>query len=96
MTRSTPSAVARPCRVLRGGEQVQRVDALIPDHRLRELGVALSHIDEIKDDAPLGAHDQIEIAQPDVEIDDADALSALRERRPERRRRGGFAHAALS
>ena len=75
---------------------MQRLDALVPDQRLCELGVALRHIDEIEDDPPLRAHDQIEVAQADVEIDDADALSALCERDAKRRRRGGFAHAALS
>ncbi len=81
---------------LRGGEQMQRLDALVPDQRLRELGVALRHIDEVEDDAPLRAHDQIEVAQANIEIDDADALSALRQRDSKRRRRGGFAHPALS
>ena len=81
---------------LRGREQVQSVDALIADQRLRELGVALRHIDKVKDDAPLRAHHQIEIAQPDVEIDDADAPSALGERDAKRRGRGGFAYTTLS
>ena len=81
---------------LRGRKQVQRVDALIADQRLRKLGVALRHIDEVEDDPPLRAHDQIEIAKSDVEIDDADALSALRERGAKRRGRGGFAYTTLS
>src|SRR6202020_1114555 len=81
---------------LRGREQVQSVDALIADQRLRELGVALCDVDEVKDDSALGAHHQIEIAEPDIEIDDADALSALRERDAKRRGRGGFAYTTLS
>ena len=81
---------------LRGRQQVQRVDALIADQRLRELGVALRHVDEIKDDPPLRAHHQIEIAQSDIEIDDANAASALRERDAKRRGRGGFAYTTLS
>jgi hypothetical protein len=56
---------------------VQRVDALVPDQRLRELGVALRHVDEVEDDATLCAHHQIEIAESDVEIDDTDAPAAL-------------------
>ncbi len=75
---------------------MQRVDALIPNERLRELGVALRDVDEVKDDAPLRAHHQIEIAQAHVEIDDADALSPLRERDAKRRGRGGFAYTTLS
>ena len=46
--------------------------------------------------ASLGAHHQIEIAKSDVEIDDANPPTALRERRPQRRRRGGFAYTTLS
>ena len=71
---------------------MQRLDPLIPDERLRELGVSLRNIDEIKDDPPLRAHHQIEIAESDVEVDDADASAALRERGAKRRGRGGFAH----
>ena len=81
---------------LRGRKQMQRVDALIPDQRLRELSVSLRHIDEIKDDPPLRAHHQIEIAESDVEIDDANAPAALRERDAKRRGRGGFAHTTFS
>ncbi len=75
---------------------MQRVDALVPNQRLRKLGVALRHIDEVKDDTPLCAHHQIEIAESDVKIDDANPASALRERGAERRGRGGFAYTALS
>ena len=55
---------------LRGREDVEVVVALILDQRLIELGVAVDHIDEIEDDAAFAPHDQIEIAQPDIEIDD--------------------------
>ena len=75
---------------------MESVDALIADQRLCELGVALRDVDEVEDDPPLRAHHQIEIAESDIEIDDANAPPALRERRAKGRRRGGFAHAALS
>jgi len=76
--------------------QIQSFDALIADQRLRELGVALRYVDKVKNDAALCAHHQIEIAESDVEIDDANTLSALRERDAERRGRGGFAYTTLS
>ena len=54
---------------LRGGEQVQRVDALVADQGLRQLGVALGDVDEVVDDPALGPHHQVEVAQADIEID---------------------------
>ena len=81
---------------LRGRQHGEVRDALVADQRLGELGVALHDIDEIVDDAPLGAHDEIEIAQADVEIDQRDILSALGERDAQRRRRGRLADAALA
>jgi len=56
----------------------------------------MHHIDEIEHDAPFGAHDEIEIAQADVEIDDDGLVAALGERRPHGSRGGGLAHASLA
>ena len=81
---------------LGGREQGERVDPLVADERLGELGVAIGDVDEVEDDPPLRAHHEVEIAQADVEIDDADLLAAMRERRAERGGRGGLAHAAFS
>ena len=81
---------------LRGGEQVQRVDALVADQRLRQLGVALDDVDEVVDDPALGAHDEVEVAQADVEIDHHDLFAALRQRGAERGGRGRLADAALA
>ena len=69
---------------LRSREQVERVDALIADQSLCELGVALRHIDEVEDDPPFRAHHQIKIPQSDIEVDDADAPRLpVRAQRPE-------------
>ena len=81
---------------LRGRKQVQRVDPLVADQRLRQLGVPLGDVDEVIDDPPLCAQHEVEVSQPDVEIDDADALAGLCERRADRRGRGGLAHPAFS
>ena len=81
---------------LRGRQDRQRVEALVADQRLGELGVALHDVDEVVDDAALGPHDEVEVAQADVEIDHHDVLPALRERRAERGRRRGLADPALA
>ena len=59
---------------------MERVDALIADQGLCELGVALRHIDEVEDDPPFRAHHQIKIPQSDIEVDHADAPASLCER----------------
>ena len=81
---------------LRGGEQVQRVDPLVADQGLRQLGIALGDVDEVVDDPTLGAHDKVEVAQAHVEIDDHDPLTPLRQRGAERGGGGRFADAALA
>ncbi len=60
---------------LRSRQQRQHVDALVLDECLVELGVALHHVDEVVDDAPLGAHHEVEVPEADVEVDHADALA---------------------
>ena len=97
MTRSTPSELESVLVAgLRGRQQVQSVDPLVADQRLRQLGVSLRDVDEVIDDPPLRAEHKVEVPQANVEIDDADALAALRERRANRRGRGGFAHPAFA
>ena len=75
MTRATPSSVsASLSRVCEAGSSEQRLEPLVADQRLGELGVALDDVDEVEDHAPLGAHDEVEVAQADVEIDHDDVL----------------------
>src|SRR3712207_7686973 len=57
---------------------------------------ALDHVDEVVDDAPLGPHDEVEVAQADVEVDHDDVLPPLRERRPQCGRGRGLADPALA
>ena len=74
--RSTPSSVsASLSRVCEAASRCRVFKALVADQRLRELGVALDDVDEVVDHAALGAEDQIEIAQADVEIDHGDAVA---------------------
>jgi hypothetical protein len=50
-----------------------------------QLRFAVDDIDQVVDDAPLAAHDQVEVAQPDVEVDDHRFVPALREAQAMRR-----------
>ena len=76
ITRSTPSSVsASLSRVCEAGSRCSVSTPLVADQRLRQLGVALDDVDEVVDHAPLGAHDQVEVAQADVEVDDDDVLA---------------------
>ena len=96
-TRATPSVGQRVLVAgLRGRQQRQVVHPLVADQRLRQLGVALDHVDQVEHDAPLGPHHQVEVAQPDVEIDHDDGLPALRQRRPKRGGGGGLADPSLA
>jgi hypothetical protein len=74
---------------------MQRVDALVADQRLVEPRLAIGDIDQILNDAAFRAHDEIEIAQANVEVDDGDILSCLGERCAERRGRRRLADAAF-
>ena len=64
---------------LRRRQHVQVLDALVPDQRLAQLGLAVDDVDEVVNDAALAAHDQVEVAQTDVEVDRDRLVSLLRE-----------------
>src|SRR5690606_18422010 len=81
---------------LRGREHEQGVEALVLDQGLLERGLALDDVDEVVHHAALAAHDQVEAAQPDVEVDDRDLLAAARQPAGQARAGGGLADAALA
>ena len=81
---------------LRGREQKERLDALVADQRLRQLGLALDDVDQVVDDPAFRPHDEVEIAQADIEIDHDDLVAALRQRCPKCGSRRGLADAALA
>ena len=60
---------------LAGGQHVQVVVALVLDQRLLQRGFAVDDVDEVVHHAPLATHDQVEVAQADVEVDDRDFLA---------------------
>ena len=97
MTCATPSLGERVLVArLRGGKERQRLDPLVANERLRKLGNALHHIDQVEHHPAFGAQHKIEISEPDVEIDEDHPLPALRERRTEGRGRCRLADAALA
>src|SRR6185437_1597200 len=57
---------------------------------------ALHHVDEVEHHAALGAEHEVEVAQADVEIDDRDLPTVLRERRTYRSGGSGLANSSLA
>src|SRR5581483_4598785 len=81
--------------LLRGRQHREVLEPLVLDQRLPELTAPFDHLDEIEDDALLDAEHEVEIAQPDVGVDEDDAMAALRERCAEVRGGGRLADAAF-
>ena len=81
---------------LAGRQHREVVDALVADQGLADAGVAVDDVDEIEDDAALATHDQIEIAQAHVEIDDHRLVALLGEADGERGARRGLADPAFA
>ncbi len=55
---------------LRSREDIQVLQLLVADQRLVQRGFSLDDVHEVVDDPALATHDEIEVAQPDVEVDD--------------------------
>ncbi len=87
--------IASFSRVCAAGRIEERLEALVFDQRLTQLAAPFGDFDEIEDDALLQSQHQIEVAQPDVGVDQDDALTALGERRAEVGGRRRLADAAL-
>src|SRR5690606_35236714 len=81
---------------LRGGQDEQVVEALVLDQRLLERGLALHHVDEVVHHPALAAHDQVEVAQANVEIDHRGLLAAPGQSAGNAGAGGGLANAALA
>ncbi len=81
---------------LRGRQHIEVVAAFVANQRLVEIGLLIDDIDEIVDDAPLASHDEIQVAQTDIEIDDDRAMTALRQSHSQRGGRGRLADPALA
>jgi hypothetical protein len=99
MASVAPRSMLRQCFLvagLGGCEQVERVQPLVLDQGLGQLGVALRDVDQVVDHAALGPHHEVEVAQAHVEIDDGDLLAGHRQSGAEGGRRGGFPHPSLA
>jgi len=81
---------------LRGRQHEQVLGVLVLDQRLVERRLVVDDIDEVVHDATLAAHDEVEVAQAHVEVDDRGLVAAERQSGRERRARGGLADASLA
>src|SRR5260370_16627780 len=81
---------------LRRREDVKVVVALIPDQCLVELSVAVDDIDEIEHNAAFAPHDQVEVAQPDIKVDNDSPLAAQSQPGDDRGCGGALADPSLS
>src|SRR5690606_10906642 len=81
---------------LRGGQHVEVVEALVLDQGLLERGLAVDDVDEVVNHAALAAHDQVEVAQADVEVDDRGLVAAPGQADGDAGAGGGLADAALA
>ncbi len=60
-----------------------------------QCGIALNDVDEIINDATFAAHNQVEVTQADVEVDNDGFLSLLGQTCSDGRAGGGLANAPL-
>ena len=81
---------------LGGGQHEQRLQPLVLDERLLERALAIDDVDEVVHDPPLAAHDQVQVAQADVKIDDGDPLAAARKTTRDARGSRCLPHAPLA
>src|SRR5690606_1176554 len=81
---------------LGGGKDVQVLEALVLDQGLLEARLAIDDVDEVVNHAALAPHDQVKVAQADVEVDDGDLVAATGKTAGDRGAAGGLAHATLA
>ena len=97
ITRATPSSVsASLSRVCEAG-RIERVSRRLS--RIKSLGqlcVALHYIDKIKHDPSFSSHNEIEIAEAHVKVDNDNILSTLGKRSAQCSSRGRLSNAAFS
>jgi hypothetical protein len=81
---------------LRGGKDEEVVAVLVLDQGLVEVGLAIHDVDEVVDHAALASHDEVEVAQAHVEVDDRGLEAAQCEAGGNARAGGGLADATLA
>ena len=81
---------------LRSGQHVEVVAVLVLDQALGQGGFAVDDVDQVINNTAFAAHDQVEVAQADVEVDDGGLETALGEAGGEAGAGGGLADAAFA
>src|SRR5690606_26452216 len=81
---------------LAGGQDVEILETLVLDQGLRKSSVAVDDVYEVIHHAPLAAHDQVQVAQADVEIDDGGLVPAQSEAGTDGGAGGGLTDATLA
>ena len=66
------------------------------DQRLVQIGFALDHIDQVVHHTALTTHDQIQVAQADIEINHSGFVAAQGQARRKAGAGGGFSHPAFA
>ncbi len=81
---------------LAGGQYVQVLKALVLDQGLLQVGFTVDHVDEVIHHAAFAAHDQVEVTQADVEVDDNCLVAAQSETGTDSGAGGGLTHTTLA
>ena len=81
---------------LTGGQHVEILQALVLDQRLVQRGVAVDDVDEVVDYPALAAHDEIQVTQADIEVDDDGFVPSQGESGAQCGAGSGFTHASLA
>lgn len=81
---------------LAGGQDMQVFEALVLDQGLGEGGLAVDDVDEVVHHAAFAAHDQVEVTQADVEVDDGGLETAQGQAGADSCAGGGFTDATLT
>ncbi|CAI8924572.1 NAD-specific glutamate dehydrogenase [Priestia megaterium] len=81
---------------LTGGQHVEVFQALVFDQGLLQVGFAVHHVDEVIHHAALATHDQVEVTQADVEVDDNCFVTTQSEAGTDSGAGGGLTHTTLA
>ena len=81
---------------LAGSEHEQVVTVFVLDQGLVQMGVALDDVDQVVHHAALTAHGEVEVSEPDVEVDDHRFVPEQGQTGGQAGTGGGFSHAPFA
>jgi hypothetical protein len=81
---------------LGGRQDIEGIAPLVTDQGLIDIRLAIDDVDEVIDHPPLAPHDEVEVAQAHVEVDDHGAVPTLSQAHGQRGAGGRLTHAALA